>query len=247
MRLLRWSGLALALLLMFSAVLAQDAPVVTVEAGDFRDLAIIEDGTRLLVADAASDHVRIYDVSSMSAPVLITSVSLAGAPLALAGAENFAAAAVRTGGAQDALEVITSTPFNRRFPYTAINYIDVPRGVTNVIFSPNGERGIAIGENGYTLLDIIAPEEISAITVETDRPISAAAITDQRVFMAFDGDSALAVLLSRDGANAAPETTIALDSPIRGLAVSADGALIGVLTENQMFILDSSDLTISAQ
>jgi hypothetical protein len=246
MRLLRWSGLALALL-MFSAVSAQDTPVVTVEAGDFRDLAIIEDGTRLLVADAASDHVRIYDISRMSVPTLITSASLAGTPLALAGVQDFAIVAVRTDGAQDALEVITPLPFNRRFPYMVINYVEVPRGVTNIILSPDGRRGIAIGENAYTLLEIFSPDEISAITVETGRPISAAAITAQRAFIAFEDESALEVLLIRRGANASPEATIALDAPVRGLEVSADGSLIGVLTEDQMVIFDSSALTLSAQ
>lgn len=246
MRLLRWSGLALALL-MFSVVSAQDTPVVTVEAGDFRDLAIIEDGTRLLVADAASDHVRIYDISRMSAPTLITSASLAGTPLALAGAQDFAIVALRTGAAQDALEVITPLPFNRRFPYMVINYVEVPRGVTDIILSPDGRRGIAIGENAYTLLEIFSPDEISAITVETERPISAAAITAQRVFIAFEDEPALEVLLIRRGANASPVATIALDTPVRGLEVSADGALIGVLTEDQMVIVDSSALTISAQ
>jgi hypothetical protein len=52
-RLLRWAGLALALL-MVSAASAQDAPIVTLEAGDFRALAVIEAGARLLVADAAA-------------------------------------------------------------------------------------------------------------------------------------------------------------------------------------------------
>lgn len=247
LRLLRSSGLALALLLMFGAASAQDTPVVTVEAGDFRDLAIIEDGTRLLVADAASDHVRVYDITRMSAPRLITSASLAGTPLALASAQGFAIAAVRTGGREDALEVVAPLPFNRRFPYMVINFVEVPRGVRDIILSPDGGRGIAIGENVYTLLDIIAAEEISAITVETDRSISAAAITADRVFVAFEGEPALEVLPIRSGASAAPETTIALDSPVRELAVSADGALVGVLTDGQMFILDSSDLTVRAQ
>ncbi len=247
LRLLRWSGLALALLLMFGAASAQDAPVVTVEAGDFRALAVIEAGMRLLVADAASDHVRVYDITQISAPTLITSASLAGTPLALASAQDFAIAAVRTGGREDALEVITALPYNRRFPYMMINFIEVPRGVRDISLSPDGGRGIAIGENAYTLLEIIAPEEISAVTIETERMISAAAIADQRVFIAFEGEAALQVLLIRSGASAAPEATIALDSPVRGIAVSADGALVGVLTEGQIFILDLSDLSVRAQ
>jgi len=246
MRLLRWAGLALALL-MVSAASAQDAPIVTLEAGDFRDLAIIEDGTRLLVADAAAEQVRVYDISQVSAPTLIASVSLDGTPLALAGAQNFAVAAVRTGRGEDALEVITPSLYNRRSPYTTLNYIDVPRGVREIILSSDGQRGIAIGDNAYTLLEIIAPEEISAVTVETGRSISAAAVAAERAFVAFEGESALEVLLIGGGASASPEARVALETPALALAVSADGALIGALTSGAVVVIDSAALTVSAQ
>lgn len=251
-RLLQSSGLALALLLMMvSAVSAQDTPVVTVEAGDFRDLAIIENGTRLLVADAASDHVRVYDITRMNAPTLITSVSLAGTPLALAGAENFSIAAIRTGGREDALEVIAPSPFNRRYPYMAINYIDVPRGIRDIILSPDGGRGIAIGDDSYTLLDIIAPEEIAVTIAEASQPIRAAALTADRAFIAFEGEAALEVLrlaaLGSGTRGFTLEAPVRLGAPVNALAVSADGALIGALTDEELIVIDASDSTVRAR
>lgn len=233
---------ALALMVVLAgAAGAQDAPVATLEAGDFRALAVMQNGERLLVADAAASQVRIFNISTPASPALITAVDTGGTPVALAGAAAYAIAAVQTGGSSDVLEVIAPSMFNRRFPYLTLNYIDVARGVREVILSPDGQHGAAVGESAYTLLEIIAPEEISAVPVQTDRPIAAAAMTSDRLFLAFEDEASLETVLLRDGTS---EAIIALDAPALALTVSSDGTRIAALTTGgEVAIYDTATLS----
>jgi hypothetical protein len=222
-------------------------PVATLEAGDFRALAVMEDGNRLLVADAAASQVRVYDISTPDTPVLLTAVDVSGTPVALAGAGEYALVAVQTGGANDALEVIAPSPYNRRRPYQAFTYLDVPSGVRDVAVSPDGRWGVAVSAGGYTLLEILAPDSINSAVVEDGRALNDAVVTRERLFVAFDGGD-LEVSSLADGASITPETTIDVGAPVVELAVNPAGTVIGALTvSGQIALIDANDLGVMSQ
>ncbi|MDZ4765649.1 MAG: hypothetical protein SGI73_13955, partial [Chloroflexota bacterium] len=222
-------------------------PVATLEAGDFRALGVMENGNRLLVADASSSQVRVYDISTPDTPILITAVDLSGTPVAIAGAQDYAIVAVQTGGAMDALEVIAPSSYNRRRPYLALTYIDVPAGVRDVSISPDGRWGVAVSASGYTLLEILAPDEINSTIVEDGRALNDAAVSADRLFLAVDGGMVETAILS-EGAAAEPETALDLGAPAVELAVNATGSVVAALTINgQIMLIDAGDLELMSR
>jgi len=158
-------------LMMIGAVSAQDTvpigPIGSVEAGDFRALAVTADGQRLLIADAENDELRVYDFSDPSLPTLINSVDLEGEPLAVTAAEDFALVAVSTPDEGDAVRVIAPSRYSRTQGYIETNSIDVPDGVRQIVISPDNYWALALSANGYTLLELVSAGEINSLPTES--------------------------------------------------------------------------------
>ena len=165
----KWVILFCWLVLSMGAVAAQDslspfAPIGTLEAGDFRALAVTADGDRLLVADAATQQVRVYDFSDPSKPALLSTLGVSGMPLLLAGGDNYGLVAVSTNANTDSIEVIA--PPLPGTPYVSgYNYIDVPKNPRALSLSPDHHWGVVVGEQGYVLLGINDPGNIDNFPV----------------------------------------------------------------------------------
>lgn len=162
--------ISVVLVFMIAAtVSAQDAvpfgPIGSVEAGDFRALTVTADGTRLLIADAENDQLRVYDFRDPSAPALLSSVDLDGEPVAVAAANGFALVAVSTPEPGDAVRVIAPSRYSRTRSYVEVNSLDVPDGVTRLAISPDHYWALVGGSGGYTLLELIAAGEINSLPV----------------------------------------------------------------------------------
>lgn len=165
------------ILLAGGAVIAQDdpplgsaplGPVGSVEAGDFRALAVTADGQRLLIADAENDQLRVYNFSDPANPTLISSVDLDGEPTAVTAADSFALVAVSTPDEGDAVRVIAPSRYSRPRGYVEANSIDVPDGVSHIAISPDQYWALALSDDGYTLLELVSAGEINSLPMSLD-------------------------------------------------------------------------------
>jgi hypothetical protein len=247
MKITRLWGVLLLLLAVGGAgsVSAQDVPVdpvATVEAGDFRALAVMQNGTRLLVADAAANQVRVYDISAPGEPEQIAAVSISGEPAAMAAAGDFAVVGVNLDGGGAAIEVIAQSPYSRRRPYVSLTYIEMPGGIERVALSPDGRWGVVISAGRYTLLEILSPEEINSATLDGGGILDAA-IADSRLFLArADG-----LTVERLASGPTAETLTTLAGSWSMLAVNPAQSVVGGQQNGALALLDSGDLALLAQ
>lgn len=183
-----WLVIFLWIALAGSVVFAQqDTPplgtIGALEAGDFRALAVTADGSRLLVADAVNQQIRIYDFTEPAAPVLLSTLDVSGTPVLLAGSEGYGLVVSTTNGATDAFEVVA--PILPGTPYATGIFFDIPKNPRALALSPDNRWGIIVSESGYVLLGINAPDDIDAIPV--DDPVIDAALSDTTVYLLRDG------------------------------------------------------------
>ncbi len=228
----RWASFALLALLTLCAVgvsAQTDAPIGTLNAGELRALTISDDQRYLLVADAAREQVRAYDLARLSAPSLITTLTVEGRPLALASGEGFILAAVRSSFSPSTLEVIVPARYQPGSVLTAGgNFVDLPFVAESLVLSGDRRFGLAIGETGFVLLSLRAADVIDARTF--DIQVDAAALTTDRLIYA-QGTGIATLLL--DGLNTArPTAVVDAGSPVRALAASQDGRLVAAALEN---------------
>jgi hypothetical protein len=216
------------------------APIQTLEAGDFRALAITVDGNRLLAADGETQQVRIYDFSDPANPELLSSVDVGGTPVALAGGEDFALAAVITGGDLDTIEVIASALGVQYM--SGVNYVDVPLNPRILKRSADNHWGIAISDDAYTLLEINAPDDISSFQV--DETLIDAALSNTTAYILHGRVLGMAPLQSGGGLSA--EQTLSLDGTPSLVALNARVTMgVVVLDDNRLVFFDPSSLEVT--
>jgi hypothetical protein len=228
--------------------LAPMDPVATLEAGDFRALAVTADGALLLVADAENNQVRIYDFSDPSEPTLINLVEMDGSPVALAGADDYALAGVLTGAESDLVQVIGRSRYTPQRPYDSINFIDVPRQPNSITLSPNLAWGAIVSVEGVTLLEMISADEInSAVIPGSDERISAAALSNDRLFTLRDSNPSVAIAAIAPGPVLDAQEPLELDGQPVSIAINPRGSLGAVLLEdNQLILFDPADASMLA-
>jgi DNA-binding beta-propeller fold protein YncE len=165
-----WLVFCVWLALSTGTVYAQEplAPISTLEAGDFRALALTADGDRLLVADAENLQVRIYNFNDPAEPTLLTSLDVSGAPVLLAGGANFGLVAEQTDNrGSDLLEVIAPAIPSPRAEFVAGRlFIDIAKNPQVLALSPDQRWGVVVGEDAYTVLLINSVDDIESLTVE---------------------------------------------------------------------------------
>lgn len=158
------------------------APISTLEAGDFRALALTADGDRLLVADAENQQVRIYNFTDPAQPTLRASLDVSGVPVLLAGGSGFGLVAEQTDARTDMLEVLAPGFPSSRDEFVAGSlFIDIAKNPQSLTLSPDGRWGVVVGENAYTLLVINAVDDIESITVEGD--VGGVALDDSTAYV----------------------------------------------------------------
>jgi WD40 repeat protein len=243
----RWAGFGLLALLIVCAVgvsAQADTPVATLDAGDLLALTISDDQRYLLAADARTEQVRVYDLTRLSAPSLITTLTVEGQPLALASADGFILAAVRSSFSPSTLEVVAPARYQPGSVLTTgENFVDLPFVAQSLVLSGDRRFALAIGESGFVLLALRAADEIDARTFDTQ--IDAAALTRDRLIYA-QGTGIATLLL--DGLNTArPTAIIDVGAAVRALAASPDGRLIAAaLEDGTIRLLDPVTLTSRA-
>ncbi len=231
-----------ALIFLWSAtVSAQDTvgPIGSVEAGDFRALAVTADGNRLLIADAENDQLRVYDFNEPSTPTLINSVDLEGEPVAIAAAADFALVAVRTPEADDAVRVIAPSRYARPQGWRETNSFPVQDGVTRLVIAPDNDWALATSPGSYTLMELLSAGEINWLPRESE-------VVDAAV-----GDN-IAYVLSRSmlvtetlGANVAMERSgeLELDGTARRINLNVRLTVgVIVLNDSDLLLFDPATL-----
>lgn len=161
---------------------AQDGEqLAQVEAGDFTALAVTADGSRLMVADAENQQIRVYDLSTPTEPRLFTAIDADGTPQALAAADGYVFAAI-AGEGDDSVQVIAPSPFDPRNPYLiGSGYFDVPENPRAIKLSPNGNWGLVISEDGLTTLRIYAQDDI--LSLPTNITVTDADLTNDFAYL----------------------------------------------------------------
>ncbi len=221
-----------------------DAPVGLMEAGDFRALTVTDDARYLLVADAETDQVRVYDLSDLTAPVLVTSVGVEGRPIDLASGRGFTLAAVESSFSPSTIEVIAPARYEPNGTFAAgENFVDLPFAVERLITSANGRYALAIGADAFALLNLRAADEIDSRVFDTQ--VGAAAFADDRLIYA-EG-SGIASLQIEGLNDLTPTVIIDAGATVRALATDPAGNfLAAALTNGQLLLLDPTTLTTLA-
>lgn len=237
-----WFVFFLWIALATGVVFAQEQPpfgaVGTLEAGDFRSLAVTADGSRLLVADAENRQVRIYEFSDPTNPALLSTLDVSGTPVLLAGGEHYGLVAVTSDEDTDTIEVVApalpGTPYSSGF-----NYIDIPKNPLALTLSPDQRWGVAVSEHGYMLLGINAPDDIDQFPV--DETIIDAALSDTTAYFLRDGVLETAPLGALEALQAA--RVLELDgapSRVRLNTTTTEGVV--VLDGSQLIFFDPTSL-----
>lgn len=222
-------------------VQAQDTPplgpISTLEAGDFRALAVTANGDRLLVADAENQQVRVYDFTDPVNPVLLTSLDVSGTPVLLAGGEHFGLVAVTTNGPTDAIEVIA--PALPGGPYLPGSSIAIGKRPQALALSPNSQWGIAVSDGSYTLLHINTPGDIDSIPEDAD--LIGAALSNDTAYLLSAGSLDAAPLA--DLTALVPKDSLSLRGQPSAVALNRDGSAgVVVVDDSELVFFDPANL-----
>ena len=203
----RWLWVVISMLSLSAGVVSAQTtpldPIGTLEAGDFRALAVTVDGDRLLVADAQNMQVRVYDFSDPANPVPLTSSDVIGTPVLLAGGEDFGLVALVADGETDIVQTITPPIPGLNAEYAPGGYTDIDKNPIALALSPDSHWGIAISKRGYTLMQINNPSDISAYEV---REVLAGAVFSNTTAYLLRGQNLEAASLNKLEAMRADET-----------------------------------------
>ncbi len=244
-------GLLIGLLLIGGSVYAQDsavtpfAPIGTLEAGDFRALAVTADGDRLLVADAENQQVRVYDFTDPTQPDLITALDVTGTPVLLAGGAGFGVVAVQTAGDSDRVELVASA-----FPGSEAHYrsgwssTDIPKNPHALALSPDSHWGIVASGSSYSLMEINDPSNVDWLMV--DEPVIDAALTNTTAY--FLRDQALLAAPLQSGEALHAEQTVQLDGTPSRLAINAQATQgVVVLNDTRLVFFDPETMKTTGE
>jgi WD40 repeat protein len=234
----------IALLLTGTGVFAQvDTPVALVsllQAGDFQAVEVTNDEQYLLVADAATNQVRVYELSNPNDPQLVSTVDVDGSPTDLAAGRSFNLVATRSSESPGTIEVIAPDRYTRGEVFAGgVNYVDLPFEISELTVSPDRSIAIAYGEGSFALLELNSAEEIS--TRIFSGSLSHAVLTNDLVISA-DGATLTAAQLN---GLRQPTQREALDlaAAITALAVSPTGtAGAAGLANGTILLFDPSTL-----
>ena len=231
-----------ALLFLWSAtVSAQDTvgPIGSVEAGDFRALAVTADGSRLLIADAENDQLRVYDFNDPATPTLINSVDLEGEPVAVVAAEDFALVAVRTPDSGDAVRVIAPSRYSRPQGWREINSLDVQEGVSRLVIAPDNAWVLALSPRTYTLIELLSAGEINWLP--RDSALVDAAVGNDRAYLL--NSSGLSTETLSANVTMQSAAALELDGAARRISLNVRLTLgVIVLNESDLLLFDPDTL-----
>ncbi|NDJ61224.1 MAG: hypothetical protein GYB67_08875 [Chloroflexi bacterium] len=212
----------LCLMALILPVAAQDQPsgqqpLFSMEAGDFRALAVTTKGERLFVADGENNQVRVFSFPDLES---ITTIALDGTPVAVAAADDYGLVAVRFDATFDLIQVIGPGMARRGSTYEPVNFIDTAAGVQAIAIAPNSRWGIAYGPGGSTVLELISASNINSVPLSADAyPISSGAFTADRLYWGM-ADAGLAWSSLASGPAITPGAVTDVDAGTVHLAIN---------------------------
>ncbi len=244
-------GLLVGLLLVGGGVYAQDsastpiAPIGTLEAGDFRALAVTADGDRLLVADAENQQMRVYDFTDPTQPDLLTALDVNGTPVLLAGGADFGVVAIQTDTEMDSVELIAPAFSSASAQYrSGWSYSDIPKNPHALALSPDSRWGIVASDTSYSLMEINDPGNVDWFTV--NEPVIDAALTNTTAYLLRDQSLIAAPLQSGEALHA--EQTITLDGTPSHLAINAAATQgVVVLDDTRLVFFDPETMKTTGE
>lgn len=203
---------------------AVPAPIATVDAGDFRALTVSANGRWMMVADAATDRLRIYDIENET-PVLVASPTLDGTPVDAVSIGQAAIVAVDTGGRAGLAQIVAPIAYDPAQPFAPVNWIDLADRPRSVSASPDGTWAIVVGSSGYTVFEIGSLEEVTSTFYAT--PIADAALLPDVAFLADRNTAQILTVALGSGAQATLDRSLSipLDAPAQHLALNLSGTL----------------------
>ncbi len=237
----------LSALMFISAASAQELPnqpIAQLDAGDFRALAVSPEGRWLMVADAANNQLRVYDLFAGNEQALFASSPLEGIPVDVAVTPDFAIVAVDIGDGAGLAQVVAPASYDPNLPYDTFNYIDLPDRPRTVAVSPDGGWSIIVSTGGYTLLELFSADSITSTFFAT--PVVDSALYNDQAFLALRNEPLLRVIaLDSDSQNAPIIGEVALpDQPTR-VILNSGGTLGAVGLENgQIALFDPTTQTV---
>ncbi len=221
---------------------AQDAqpaaptPIATVDAGDFRALTISANGRWMMVADAATSRLRVYDLET-EIPTLVASPELYGTPLDAAAIGQAALIALDTGGRAGVAEIVAAIDYDPNQPFASVNLIDLTDRPRRVSASPDGSWGVIVGGSGYTLFEILSPEDVNSTFYPT--PVSDAALLPDTVFLADRNSPRIMTAALESGAQASINRSVTIELPALAerLALNLSGTLGAAALADESIVL----------
>ncbi len=221
---------------------AQDAPpaaptpIATVDAGDFRALTISANGRWMMVADAATSRLRVYDLET-EIPTLVASPELYGMPLDAAAIGQAVLIAVDTGGRAGVAEIVAAIDYDPGQPFASVNLIDLSDRPRSVSASPDGAWAVIVGSSGYTLFETLSPEDVNSTFYPT--PISDAALLTDIVFLADRNSPRILSAALEPGGQAVINRSVTIELPALAehLALNLSGTLGAAALENGSIVL----------
>lgn len=221
-------------------------PISTLEAGDFRALAVTTDGSRLLAADAENNQVRVYDFANPEAPEWLMSIDLSGTPKLLTGGDGFSLVAETTDEETDLVEVVLPPLPDTRYPITVGSTIPIDKNPRALALSPDNHWGIVISDASYTLLEINAPDNVDSIPVNTNTPWISAALSHTNAYFLRENSLDSAPLDALAALEAAQ--TLPFEGTPSALALNADAtAGVIVLDSNRLLFFDAQTLETTSE
>ncbi len=244
----RWWFVLLALVWTTGIAFGQESTpafgaITTLEAGDFRALAVTQAGDRLLVADGENQQVRVYDFTDPSQPELLTSLDVSGTPVLLAGCKNYGIVAETTDGDTDTVEVIAPALPYPNVPYMAGHlYIDIPKSPLTLALSPDNKWAILVGANDYTLMSINGADDMTALPV--NETFTDAALSETTAYWLRDQNLASAPLDQLEAMQAS--LTLPLDGT-PSLVTLAPNKGVVVVDDTRLIFFDLSTLEVMGE
>jgi len=230
MRAWKFAFAVLCAIISVGGIRAQDAPptaptpIATVDAGDFRALTISANGRWMMVADAATSRLRIYDLDTET-PTLVVSPELDGIPLDAAAIGQAVLIAVDTGGRAGLAQIVAPIDYDRDQPFAPVNWIDLSDRPRSVSASPDGAWAVIVGSSGYTLFETLSPEDVNSTFYPT--PVSDAALLNDTVFLADRNSPRIMTATIESGGQASINRSVTIDLPALAerLALNLSGTL----------------------
>ncbi len=211
-------------------------PAATLSFRNVAALALNEDGSRMLVADASTDTASIYDTSDLDSPEVLQIIELDGTPLDAVWINQDEAGFVLIivdSGDGILLQVLAlGSPRQGWITYAVYDLSGNPANITAGV---DGHWAAAYGTGGSVLMEIISGSELDSSAI-SDQDIAAAALTETLLLAAGEDSGSVAIGTAVDGPAISDATTIRFEDTVVALA-GGRNELAAALTEAPSLIL----------